>query len=70
MSPATRIGRPFVIVTKSDAPSSPLQRLFIRGLVAEGVHAQDGRLAPNVKALLEARPDGKPARRNKSKKSI
>ncbi|WP_119388126.1 LysR family transcriptional regulator [Taklimakanibacter lacteus] len=36
MSPQTRILRPFVIVTKSDMPSSPLQRLFIRELTARG----------------------------------
>jgi DNA-binding transcriptional LysR family regulator len=69
MSPETRIVRPFVIVTKSDTPSSPLQRLFIRGLVAQGVHAQDGRLAATALAVLNAAP--KPAaRRIKSKKSI
>lgn len=70
MSPETRIVRPFVIVTKSDTPSSPLQRLFIRGLVAAGVHAQDGRLAPAARAVLDRPPGGKPVRRNKSKKSI
>jgi DNA-binding transcriptional LysR family regulator len=70
MSPETRIVRPFVIVTKSDAPNSPLQRLFIRGLVAEGVHAQDGRLAPAAKAVFNLRPSGRSGKRNRSKKSI
>lgn len=45
MSPQTRIVRPFVIVTKSAMPSSPLQRLFVRELVAQGVHAREGGLA-------------------------
>lgn len=71
MSPETRIVRPFVIVTKTDTPSSPLQRLFIRGLVAEGVHAQDGRLAAVAQAVLDTAQQRSPAgRSNKSKKSI
>ena len=68
MSPATRIVRPFVIVTKSDMPGSPLQRMFIRGLVAKGSHAQDKRLGPAAQAVLASQARGR--RRNKSKKSI
>jgi DNA-binding transcriptional LysR family regulator len=70
MSPETRIVRPFVVVTKSDTASSPLQRLFIRGLVAEGVHAQEKRLTAAARAVLDAAPGRRARGRVKSKKSI
>lgn len=54
MSPATRIVRPFVIVTKSDTSSSPLQRLFIQELLAQGVHAQDGRRPARARGVVRS----------------
>lgn len=50
MSPETRIVSPFVIMTNSDTPSSPLQKLFIRELVAQGSLAREGRKPAKAQA--------------------
>ncbi|QIG47393.1 LysR family transcriptional regulator [Nordella sp. HKS 07] len=43
MSPETRIVSPFAVITNSDTPTSPLQKLFIRELAAHGSLAREGR---------------------------
>jgi DNA-binding transcriptional LysR family regulator len=50
LSPQTRIVRPFVIVTRSDVQSSPLQRMFTRELVAQGSLAPSDKQPGRVKS--------------------
>lgn len=54
MSPETRILSPFVIMTNKDIPSSPLQKLFIRELVAQGSLAREGR-KPTRKSAVKSK---------------
>ncbi len=52
MSPRTRIVRPFVIATRSGIQGSPLQRLVIRELLAQGAPAREGRAAHKRQRII------------------